>query len=241
MAATMHAKINRKKLNKLNIIQIWLFLFLSCLLLFLLKLFINSIIYLCEVNGNFLCSVCLQWTDFESLCSNGTQALWNSNGYFLLFSLSFEFDFCLIVTVIEYVLLLYLLRWSCDCLRAKSETPLWWPPIPCLTHIWSSISSFNIWVNNVNCVFLCRWCNPFAGTCTNCYIENGIYSLFFLFPFPVSALNMFTDNFFVSKVEINEAWKVKSAPDPTVLPKGKSQAKFVIVSLLLSLNHRILA
>ncbi|XP_024638994.1 sister chromatid cohesion 1 protein 1 [Medicago truncatula] len=26
-------------------------------------------------------------------------------------------------------------------------------------------------------------------------------------------------------VEINEAWKVKSAPDPTVLPKGKSQAK----------------
>ncbi|XP_073221640.1 sister chromatid cohesion 1 protein 1 [Cicer arietinum] len=26
-------------------------------------------------------------------------------------------------------------------------------------------------------------------------------------------------------VEINEAWKVKSAPDPTMLPKGKSQAK----------------
>jgi hypothetical protein len=31
------------------------------------------------------------------------------------------------------------------------------------------------------------------------------------------------------KVEINEAWKVKSAPeaDPTVLPKRKSQAKYV--------------
>jgi hypothetical protein len=27
MAATMHAKINRKKLNKLNIIRIWLFYF----------------------------------------------------------------------------------------------------------------------------------------------------------------------------------------------------------------------
>ncbi|PNX74361.1 sister chromatid cohesion 1 protein 1-like [Trifolium pratense] len=26
-------------------------------------------------------------------------------------------------------------------------------------------------------------------------------------------------------VEINEAWKVKSGPDPTLLPKGKSQAK----------------
>ncbi|KAG8644865.1 sister chromatid cohesion 1 protein 1 [Manihot esculenta] len=32
-------------------------------------------------------------------------------------------------------------------------------------------------------------------------------------------------------VEINEAWKVKSAPDPTVLPKGKSQAKKEAVTL----------
>ncbi|WJX60670.1 synaptotagmin C2 domain protein, Syn1 [Trifolium repens] len=28
-------------------------------------------------------------------------------------------------------------------------------------------------------------------------------------------------------VEINEAWKVKSGPDPTMLPKGKSQAKIL--------------
>ncbi|XP_061351696.1 sister chromatid cohesion 1 protein 1 [Gastrolobium bilobum] len=32
-------------------------------------------------------------------------------------------------------------------------------------------------------------------------------------------------------VEINEAWKVKTAPDPTVLPKGKSQAKKEAVTL----------
>ncbi|XP_041025455.1 sister chromatid cohesion 1 protein 1 isoform X2 [Juglans microcarpa x Juglans regia] len=32
-------------------------------------------------------------------------------------------------------------------------------------------------------------------------------------------------------VEINEAWKVKAAPDPTVLPKGKSQAKKEAVTL----------
>ncbi|KAM4104202.1 hypothetical protein ACJW30_06G139100 [Castanea mollissima] len=33
------------------------------------------------------------------------------------------------------------------------------------------------------------------------------------------------------KVEINEAWKVKAAPDPTVLPKGKSHAKKEAVTL----------
>ncbi|XP_015877444.1 sister chromatid cohesion 1 protein 1 isoform X1 [Ziziphus jujuba] len=32
-------------------------------------------------------------------------------------------------------------------------------------------------------------------------------------------------------VEINEAWKMKAAPDPTVLPKGKSQAKKESVTL----------
>ncbi|KAG5533540.1 hypothetical protein RHGRI_027657 [Rhododendron griersonianum] len=32
-------------------------------------------------------------------------------------------------------------------------------------------------------------------------------------------------------VEINQAWKVKSVPDPTLLPKGKSQAKFEAVTL----------
>ncbi|XP_075668054.1 sister chromatid cohesion 1 protein 1 [Castanea sativa] len=32
-------------------------------------------------------------------------------------------------------------------------------------------------------------------------------------------------------VEINEAWKVKAAPDPTVLPKGKSHAKKEAVTL----------
>ncbi|XP_056160013.1 sister chromatid cohesion 1 protein 1 [Syzygium oleosum] len=32
-------------------------------------------------------------------------------------------------------------------------------------------------------------------------------------------------------VEINEAWKVKSAPDPTILPKGKTQAKREAVTL----------
>ncbi|XP_052187255.1 sister chromatid cohesion 1 protein 1 [Diospyros lotus] len=32
-------------------------------------------------------------------------------------------------------------------------------------------------------------------------------------------------------VEINEAWKVKVVPDPTLLPKGKSQAKFEAVTL----------
>ncbi|XAR65966.1 hypothetical protein NMG60_11011989 [Bertholletia excelsa] len=33
------------------------------------------------------------------------------------------------------------------------------------------------------------------------------------------------------KVEINEAWKVKSVPDPTLLPKGKTQAKYEAVTL----------
>ncbi|XP_059627076.1 sister chromatid cohesion 1 protein 1 [Cornus florida] len=32
-------------------------------------------------------------------------------------------------------------------------------------------------------------------------------------------------------VEINEAWKVKAATDPTLLPKGKSQAKYEAVTL----------
>ncbi|KAL7184260.1 hypothetical protein ACSBR2_026418 [Camellia fascicularis] len=32
-------------------------------------------------------------------------------------------------------------------------------------------------------------------------------------------------------VELNEAWKVKSVPDPTLLPKGKSQAKYEAVTL----------
>ncbi|WJX64193.1 hypothetical protein P8452_49007 [Trifolium repens] len=32
-------------------------------------------------------------------------------------------------------------------------------------------------------------------------------------------------------VEINEAWKVKSGPDPTMLPKGKSQAKRSAITL----------
>ncbi|KAL8218081.1 hypothetical protein R6Q57_021454 [Mikania cordata] len=32
-------------------------------------------------------------------------------------------------------------------------------------------------------------------------------------------------------VEINEAWKVKAKPDPTILPKGKSQAKYEAVTL----------
>ncbi|KAK3422651.1 hypothetical protein EUGRSUZ_G03083 [Eucalyptus grandis] len=32
-------------------------------------------------------------------------------------------------------------------------------------------------------------------------------------------------------VEINEAWKVKSVPDPTILPKGKTQAKREAVTL----------
>ncbi|GAU18126.1 hypothetical protein TSUD_248270 [Trifolium subterraneum] len=32
-------------------------------------------------------------------------------------------------------------------------------------------------------------------------------------------------------VEINEAWKVKSGPDPTLLPKGKSQAKRSAITL----------
>ncbi|MCD7463607.1 hypothetical protein HAX54_050918 [Datura stramonium] len=32
-------------------------------------------------------------------------------------------------------------------------------------------------------------------------------------------------------VQINEAWKVKAAPDPTLLPKGKLQAKYTSVTL----------
>ncbi|GMH04185.1 hypothetical protein Nepgr_006024 [Nepenthes gracilis] len=32
-------------------------------------------------------------------------------------------------------------------------------------------------------------------------------------------------------IEINEAWKVKPAVDPTILPKGKTQAKFAAVTL----------
>ncbi|XP_057510038.1 sister chromatid cohesion 1 protein 1-like isoform X1 [Actinidia eriantha] len=32
-------------------------------------------------------------------------------------------------------------------------------------------------------------------------------------------------------VEINDAWKVKAVPDPTLLPKGKSQAKYEAVTL----------
>ncbi|KAF3433361.1 hypothetical protein FNV43_RR24463 [Rhamnella rubrinervis] len=36
------------------------------------------------------------------------------------------------------------------------------------------------------------------------------------------------------KIEINEAWKVKAAPDPTVLPKGKSQAKSALFACFCS-------
>uniref|UniRef100_A0A7N2MFG4 Sister chromatid cohesion 1 protein 1 n=1 Tax=Quercus lobata TaxID=97700 RepID=A0A7N2MFG4_QUELO len=41
----------------------------------------------------------------------------------------------------------------------------------------------------------------------------------------------FTDDVTRLLVEINEAWKVKAAPDPTVLPKGKSHAKKEAVTL----------
>ncbi|KAL0540001.1 hypothetical protein IC582_024227 [Cucumis melo] len=38
-------------------------------------------------------------------------------------------------------------------------------------------------------------------------------------------------------IEINEAWKVKAAPEPTALPKGKSLAKSVSTFLLLTVMH----
>ncbi|KAF3976793.1 hypothetical protein CMV_000048 [Castanea mollissima] len=47
----------------------------------------------------------------------------------------------------------------------------------------------------------------------------------------VCALLCFTDDVTRLLVEINEAWKVKAAPDPTVLPKGKSHAKKEAVTL----------
>lgn len=40
-----------------------------------------------------------------------------------------------------------------------------------------------------------------------------------------------------SQVEINEAWKVKAAPEPTVIPKGKSLAKSVTPFLLSMAMH----
>lgn len=40
-----------------------------------------------------------------------------------------------------------------------------------------------------------------------------------------------------SQVEINEAWKVKAAPEPTVIPKGKSLAKSVTTFLLSTVMH----
>ncbi|KAK7847408.1 sister chromatid cohesion 1 protein 1 [Quercus suber] len=47
----------------------------------------------------------------------------------------------------------------------------------------------------------------------------------------VCALLCFTDDVTRLLVEINEAWKVKAPPDPTVLPKGKSHAKKEAVTL----------
>ncbi|XP_072983235.1 sister chromatid cohesion 1 protein 1 isoform X8 [Typha latifolia] len=46
----------------------------------------------------------------------------------------------------------------------------------------------------------------------------------FLLPYPADDVTRFL-------VEINEAWRVKPASDPTVLPKGKSQAKYEAVTL----------
>lgn len=72
-------------------------------------------------------------------------------------------------------------------------------------------------------VLLHRWCFPFSGTHMD--IQVSFAPPFFNF------LIIFSLKLWCSQVEINEAWKVKAAPDPTVLPKGKSHAKSVTVFL----------
>jgi len=78
----MHGKLNRRKLDKLNLIHIWFALLLCFILVFFLKAWFlrSSLIFL-----NDRCIVCYfaQRGDTESFCSHGSETLWNSNGYVL--------------------------------------------------------------------------------------------------------------------------------------------------------------
>uniref|UniRef100_A0A3Q7H0P4 Rad21/Rec8-like protein N-terminal domain-containing protein n=1 Tax=Solanum lycopersicum TaxID=4081 RepID=A0A3Q7H0P4_SOLLC len=56
------------------------------------------------------------------------------------------------------------------------------------------------------------------------------------FVFDPNQINLFLCSVFIKFriydwVQINEAWKVKAATDPTLLPKGKSQAKYAAITL----------
>lgn len=42
-----------------------------------------------------------------------------------------------------------------------------------------------------------------------------------------------------SQVEINGAWRTKTVPDPTLLPKGKTHARYITISLLLPLSSPV--
>jgi hypothetical protein len=119
MAATMHAKINRRKLDKLNIIKIWL-LFNTYFIFHRFSSTSNNALLFSLLNFPVFFNL-LQRRNFESISSNGSQTLRDSHGSSSTLSLFFLQSLpCTHRNPLFHVIL----RRSCDCLRAKSKTPL---------------------------------------------------------------------------------------------------------------------
>lgn len=229
MAATLHAKINRRKLDKLNIIKIWL-LFASIIFVifsstFNVRLFTRLILPI--ILQSFV-TVKRFWTHQFLWLSGSPGFSWvivhsPSLWFFFNFSPCFR-----ALTTRQHPLLYAVFRWGCDCLRAKSQAPLRYSS---LNSYCTSISNLNSWITIISNAFslfmysvlLHRWCFPFSGTHMDIQVSFA--------PPSFNCLIIFSLKLWNSQVEINEAWKVKAAPDPTVLPKGKSHAKSVIVFL----------
>lgn len=102
------------------------------------------------------------------------------------------------------------------------------------------------------CLFQCRWCDSSHGSNAGLRFTNQLISLFALFllisaficrPIGDDFCDYVICEFGNFQVQINEAWKVKSAaPDPTLLPKSKLQAKWVPhlhFNISVFLHHRL--
>ena len=89
----------------------------------------------------------------------------------------------------------------------------------CSIKIKAHISEFSYLFFNFT-LFSRRGRDPFSGISST--LINISYEFCFVF-FTFLCISFL----WVKKVEINEAWKVKTAPDPTLLPKSKSKAKLV--------------
>lgn len=122
MAATLHAKINRRKLDKLNIIKIWL--------LFTNTIFVNfSSTFNVRVFTRLIFPIILQsfitvkrfWIHQFLWLSGSPGFSWVIVHSLSLIFLQFQ---SLFPCTHRHPLLYEGFRWGCDCLRAESQAPL---------------------------------------------------------------------------------------------------------------------